>query len=76
MSYINDPDDRIESSLSKFADDKRLGRKLPNIEEKLNRLKNWADRNLMKFNGGKMQVLHPAWFETILSNKTGRGLTG
>lgn len=76
MSYLNNLDDRIETPLSKLAGDKTLGKKFPAIEKKLNSLEEkWAKRTLTKFNGGKMQVLHCALFKTILSSKTGRGLT-
>ena len=59
--FINDLEAGIEC---KLADDTKLRRVVdtPNgcgaIQGDLNRLKIWADRNLMKFKTGKSQVLH------------------
>jgi len=62
--FINALDEELQCTLSKFADDSKLGGVLDTpascaaIQRDLERLESWAERNLIRFNKGKCRVLH------------------
>ncbi|GAB0204113.1 mitochondrial enolase superfamily member 1 [Grus japonensis] len=62
--FISDLDDGIKRILMKFADDTKLSGEVDSsewkatLQEDLDRLEEWANKNLMKFNKDKCKVLH------------------
>ena len=62
--YINDLDNSVTSTVSKFADDTKIARVVSNeneamkLQRDLDRLMGWVDKWQMEFNVNKCKVLH------------------
>ena len=62
--FMNSPDERMEFTLSRFADQKKLGgvadtpESCDTIQQNLDKLESWVERNLLRFQKSKRRVLH------------------
>ncbi|CAM4606561.1 unnamed protein product [Caretta caretta] len=62
--FTNDLDDGMDCTLSKFVDISKMGGEVDTLEGRdrvqsdLDKLEDWAKRNLMRFNKDKCRVLH------------------
>lgn len=62
--FISDLKDWIKCTLTKFANDTKLSGEVDTLEGRaslqkdLDRLEEWANKNLKKFNKDKVNVLH------------------
>jgi len=75
--FINDLDEGVECTISKFADDTKLEGSVDTLEGQealqraLHRLEHWEKINRMKFNKNKCQILHLGWSNSRSKHKLG-----
>ena len=62
--FISDLDEGIQCNLSKFDDETKLGGVADTpegcdaVQQELDRMESWAEKNLMRFNKSRCRVLH------------------
>jgi len=68
IQYINDLNAAVQSTISNFADDTKLGGAASegqkDLQKGLDRLEHWAIINGMKFNNSKCQIHNLGWSNT------------